>query len=132
MNHLSSTPNTSGSVLYWEAVCKQEMLRIDKLMEAKCKRLAYLRQKLDEEMDSKVFYQIKSLEEEIHTILGLIDTTQSLKQAYLGETANVADLLTTLTCENQVLTEQTRLMNCAIELMLERSFTTQKKGENEH
>ncbi|WP_026997236.1 hypothetical protein [Flectobacillus major] len=94
---------------------------------------------LFDEMKEDVSVRIKNLETEINQIIGLLDMVQLLKRTYLEETAQIASLLSKLTCEKQVLLlqnqelkERNDLQDNVINLLLSRCFTTLNEENNEY
>lgn len=139
MNNPHKYSNTKAFVLYWEEAFAQSFFHVEKLLDAKCKYLEKLRKMLFDEMKEDVSVRIKNLETEINQIIGLLDMVQLLKKAYLEETAQIASLLSKLTCEKQVLLlqnqelrERNDLQDNVINLLLSRCFTTLNEENNEY
>lgn len=95
-------------VLYWEYVFNVGFKQVEELLDSKHKYLKSLKYELYHEMneDEDLIAQIRILEEEMSKMITLIASTEQLKMAYMGSTADNASLLIDLSTENYSLKEE--------------------------
>ena len=131
MKAISGNPNTEHNVLYWEYVFNISFTKIENMLDSKHRTLRGLKYQLYHELADGVKEQIDILENEINTMISLIDTTQRLKYAYVGATAKNASLLIELTCENQDLKNQLKHHDFLCDLLLSKIYPLKEGGNDE-
>lgn len=131
MEVASGNPNTMQNVLYWEYVFNSTFEEVEKMLDSKQKTLKGLKYKLYHELTDGVKEQIDILEDEMNKMISLIDTTQRLKNAYVGATAKNASLLIQLSCENQDLKNQLKHYDCLCDLLLSKIYPLKEGGNDE-
>ena len=85
--------NTLNMVYFWEDNLNREMTRVILILEAKQKRLLWLRNLPFDNQSEANFKIINNLELELSAYLGLIGATESLRDAYVQTTAAIAETL---------------------------------------
>ncbi len=127
--------NSRPSVLFWEYAFNQSFNHVESLLNSKCVYLKKLRTMLYSELKDDVVKPIKYIEDEVNTLIGLLDITQKLKMAYLEETSQNASILISLTSENralkienQELIKQVRLQENLVNILLEHCIINKEGG----
>ncbi len=85
--------NTLNMVYFWENNLNQEMTKVVLILEAKQKRLIWLRNLSFDNQSEANYKIINNLESELSAYLGLIGATESLRDAYVQTTAAMAETL---------------------------------------
>lgn len=85
--------NTLNMVYFWEDNLNREMTRVILILEAKQRRLLWLRNLSFNEQSEANYKIINNLELELSAYLGLIGATESLRDTYVQTTAAMAETL---------------------------------------
>ena len=85
--------NTLNMVYFWEDNLNREMTKVILILEAKQKRLLWLRNLSFDEQSEANYKIINNLELELSAYLGLIWATERLRDAYVQTTAAMAETL---------------------------------------
>lgn len=111
---LQKGKGASYLVDFWLAILEKELERVGKLIKYKESELYRLHNFSIDQLSKTHLHQINVLEAEINLLKGIILTIHSFKDECTRLTADVADLLLRLSCENDYLKkENKRLLEAA-------------------
>lgn len=100
---------------FWLAILEKELERLDKLVKYKESQLPRLYSFSIDQLSKRHLHQIHLLEREINLLKGIILTINSFKDECMKLTASVADLLISLSCENDYLKKENKRLLEAVE-----------------
>ena len=100
MREQSQNRSQSSNVLFWEHVYEKQLQKIEIILDQKYSYLKKLQLIPFENLDEKKVKQMKILKEENDVFVDCFSVMEDLRIAYLSATAQNADLLIYLSCQN--------------------------------
>lgn len=100
MSEVGKNSSQSSNVLFWEHVYEKQLQKVEIILNKKCSYLKKLQSISFEQLDEKQVKQMQIIEDEIDVFVGCFAVIEDLRYAYVSSTAQNADLLIYLSCQN--------------------------------